>query len=91
MKRTTLQKKNVSEELDGIDIDDIGNFEALIRIVFSMQNVGILKYSLVVESLINILLKRRNQTFYKLIDVHSVTNVLCKNISVVSMWNILNQ
>ena len=91
MKRTTLQKKNVSEELDGIDIDDIGNFEALIRIVFSMQNVGILKYSLVVESLINILRKRRNQAFCKLIDVHSVTNVLCKSISVVSMWNILNQ
>ena len=34
MKRTTLQKKNVTEELDGIDIDDIGNLEDLLRIMF---------------------------------------------------------
>ena len=56
-----------------------------------MKNVGVLKHLLVVESSLDILTKRRNQEFYKLIDVHSVTNVLCESISVVSTWNIMNQ
>ena len=56
-----------------------------------MKNVGILKYLLVVESLLDILTKRRNQAFYKLIDVDSVKNVLCESISAVSMWNIVKQ
>ena len=55
-----------------------------------MKNVGILKYSLVVESLLEIT-KRRNQAVYKLIDFHSVTNVLWESISAVNMWNIVNQ
>ena len=41
-----------------------------------MQNVGILKYSLTVESLPEILTNRRSQGFYNLIDVHFVTNVI---------------
>ena len=67
----------VKEELDGIDIE---NLEDLLRTVF-MKNVGALKYSLTVESLLEILTKRRSQAFYKLIDVHSVTNVIGENIS----------
>ena len=67
----------VKEELDGIDIE---NLEDLLRTVF-MKNVGTLKYSLTVESLLEILTKRRSQAFYKLIDVHSVTNVIGENIS----------
>ena len=56
-----------------------------------MKNVGILKYSLVVESFLEILKKRKKkQAFYKLIDVHFMTNVLWESISVVSMWNIVN-
>ena len=70
----------VKEELDGIDIDDIGNFEDLLRIVLFIKNVGILKYSLMVKSLQEILTNRRSQVFYKLIDVHSVTNVIGKSI-----------
>ena len=81
----------VKEELDGIDIDDIGNLEDLLRIVSSIKNVGVLKYSLTVESLQEILTKRRSQAFYKLIDVHSVTNVLGDRISSIRMWNIVNQ
>ena len=46
-----------------------------------MKNVGILKYSLTVESLLEILTNRRGQAFYKLIDVHSVTNVIGESIS----------
>ena len=45
-----------------------------------MKNVGILKYSLMVENLLEILTKRRGQEFYKLIDVHSVTIVLGEGI-----------
>ena len=55
-----------------------------------MENVGILKDSLMAESLLEILTKRRGQVFYKLIDVHSVKNVLGEIISSISMWNIVN-
>ena len=42
-----------------------------------MTNVGILKYSMTVESLLEILTERTSQAFfYRLIDVHSVTNVI---------------
>ena len=56
-----------------------------------MKNEGILKYSLTVESLLEILTNRRSQAFYKLVDVHSVTNVIGKSISSIRMWNIVNQ
>ena len=46
-----------------------------------MKNVGILKYSLMVESLLEILTNRRSQAFYKLIDVQSVANVIGESIS----------
>ena len=46
----------VKEELDGIDIDDIGNLVDLLGMVF-MKNVEILKYLLTVESLLEILTK----------------------------------
>ena len=55
-----------------------------------MKNVGILKYSLTVESLLEILTNRRIQAFYKLIDVHSVTNIIWESISSIRMWNIVN-
>ena len=32
-----------------------------------------------------------SQTFYKPMDGHSVTKVLGKSISSISMWNIVNQ
>ena len=42
LKKATLQKKNVivEEELDCIDIDDIGNLEDLPRLVFIDQECG---------------------------------------------------
>ena len=81
----------VKEELDGIDIDDIGNLEDLLRIVFIHEECGNLKVSLTVENLLEILTKRRSQAFYKLIDVHSVVNVIGESISAIRMWNIVNQ
>ena len=81
----------VKEELDGIDIHDIGNLEDLLRIVFIHEEYGNLKVSLTVESLLEILTKRRSQAFYKLIDAHSVTNVIGESISSIRMWNFVNQ
>ena len=80
----------VKEELDGIDIDDIGNLEDLLRIVFIHEECGNLKVSLTVESLMEVL-TRRCEAFYKLIDVHSVINVIGESISSMRMWNIVNQ
>ena len=56
-----------------------------------MKNAGILKKSLMVESLREILTKRRSQTFYKPVDVQSVTNAICESISSIRIWNIVNQ
>ena len=74
----------VQEELDGIDIDDIGNLEDLLRIVFIHEECGNLKVSLTVESLMEVL-TRRCEAFYKLIDVHSVINVIGESISSMRM------
>ena len=59
----------VKEELDSTDKDDLGNLEDLLRIVFIHEKCGTLKYSLTVESLLQILTNRKNQAFYKLTDV----------------------
>ena len=39
-----------------------------------MKNVRIIKWLLLLERLLEISTKKRSQTFYKPIDVHSVTN-----------------
>ena len=74
----------VKEELDGIDRDDIGNLEGLLRIVLIHEECGNLKVSLTVESLMEVL-TRRCEAFYKLIDVHSVINVIGESISSMRM------
>ena len=43
-----------------------------------------------VESLLEILAKR-NQAFYKPLDVYSVTNAVEESIYSISEWNIVNQ
>ena len=58
----------VKEQLDGIDIDDIGNLEDLLRIVF-IHECGNLKVFVDGGELPEILTKRRSQTFYKLISI----------------------
>ena len=55
------------EKLDGIDIDDIGNLEDLLRIVF-IRECGNLKVFIDGGELPEILTKRRSQTFYKLMS-----------------------
>ena len=44
-----------------------------------------------VESLLEILTKRRKQTFCKPVDVHSVVNAIGESISSISIWNTVNQ
>ena len=46
---------------------------------------------MMVESLLEILSKRRSRTFYKPTDVQSVTNVVDEIISSISIWIIVNQ
>ena len=81
----------VKEELDGIDIRDIGNFEDLLRIVFIHEECGNLKVFVDGGELTGKLTKRRSQPFYKLIDVHSMVNVLGESISTIRTWNTVNQ
>ena len=56
-----------------------------------MKNVGILKYSLTVEGLLETLTKLKSQALYKLVDVQSVTNFIGESISLIRIWNIVNQ
>ena len=44
-----------------------------------------------VENLLEILPKRRSQTFYKPVDVHYVTNALGESTSSINIWDIVNQ
>ena len=43
-----------------------------------------------VESLLQILTKRRSQTFYKPANIHSVANTTAESISSIVIWNIVN-
>ena len=51
--------------------------------------MGITKYSITVENLLEILKKRGNQTFYKPIDVHSATNNVGNNVFLQQQCGIL--
>ena len=73
----------------GIDIDDIKKLEGFLRELCFDEECGNLK--VVVESLLETVTGRRSQAFYRHIDLHSVTNVVCENISSISKWNIGNQ
>ena len=67
----------VEKELHGIDVDGIGNLVDLPRLLFiHKEHVGILKWSLMVGNLLEIITKRRGQRFYKPIDVNSVINAV---------------
>ena len=49
----------VEEELDGTDIDDIGNFH--LDLCSLIKHVEISKYSMMMENLVEILTKRRSR------------------------------
>ena len=64
----------VEEELDGIDIDGIGNLVDLHRLMFIDEEYGNVK--IVLDGRQLTITERGNQKFYKPIDVHSVTNAI---------------
>ena len=68
----------VEEELDDIDVVGIGNLVDLPRLMFiTKENVGVLKWSLMVESLLEIIAERRVHMLT--IDVNSVIcNKCCR-------------
>ena len=72
----------------GIEIDGIGNFEDLLRVVFIDEECGNLKVVINGGNL-TININGRSQTFYERIDLQSVTNAVGKGISSISKWNIV--
>ena len=83
-------EKNVTDELDGIDIDDIGNLEDFLGIVFVHEECWNLKV-FVGSGKLTRHINEKKKPGVLLIDVHSVTNVFCESISAVTTWNIVNQ
>ena len=73
-----------------IYIDDIGNLENLL--LLSNEEYGSPKLVVIVESLLEILTKRRSQAFYKPVSVLSMTNAIGESIcSSIRIGNIRNQ
>ena len=70
----------VEEELDYIDINNIGNIGDLRRLVFIDEECGNL--------IVHINQKKKSGVLQLLIGVHSVKNVVGKSIYSVAMWNI---
>ena len=90
MKKVNLLKKNVidEEELDGIDIDGIGNLEDSLRLVFIDEECGNLIVVNDGEKLTrNINQKKNSDVLQYPIDVRTVTNVVREIISSVTIWN----
>ena len=88
MKKVNLLKKNVidEEELDGIDIDGIGNLEDSLRLVFIDEECGNLIVVNDDEKLTrNINQKKNSDVLQYPIDVHTVTNVVREIISSVTI------
>ena len=88
MKKVNLLKKNVidEEELDGIDIDGIGNLEDSLRLVFIDEECGNLIVVNDDEKLTrNINQKKNSDVLQYPLDVHTVTNVVREIISSVTI------
>ena len=71
----------VYEELDYIDIDNIGNVEDSPGLVFINEECG----NLIV---VHINQKKKSDVLQSIICVHSAKNVVGKSIYSVAMWNI---
>ena len=79
IKSWRLRSQNVFID---IDIEDVRNLEDLLRVVLIDEEFGNLKVK--GESLLETLTKRRNQTFYRPVVLHSVTNAVGEGISSIS-------
>ena len=70
LSKVKLQRPLSQTVFKGIDMDDIGKLEDLLRLVFIYEECGNLK--VVVESLLEILTKRKSHTFYRPMDLNSL-------------------
>ena len=80
VKKSNPSEKNVivEEELDCIDIDDIGNLEDSPRLVFIDEDCGNLIVVNDGGELIEILTKRRSQTFYNSLKICPLSGKCCR-------------
>ena len=74
------------KDVIGIDIDDIGYIENLLKLVFIVKKCENLKSVINGGVLLEILTKRRRQTFYKPsdIDLYSMINPVDEGICSIS-------
>ena len=86
---TKIEETTFTKSSKGIDINDIGNLENLLRVVFIDEERGNLK--VVVGSLLEILTKRRSQKFSRPLDLNSFINAVGKGISSICKCYIVNQ
>ena len=66
------QVVTIEEGLDAVEVDDIGNLVIYLGQFSSIKNGEILKQSLMVDSLLEIITERGSQKLYKPIEVHSL-------------------
>ena len=81
----------VKEELDGIDIDNIGNLEDLLRIVFIHEECGNLKVFIDDAELTRNINKKKKPDILQVYRCPHCDNFIGESISSISMWNIVNQ
>ena len=82
----------VKKELDGTDIDEIGNLEDLLRIVFIHKECENLE--VFVDDggeLTGNINKKKKPGVLRAYNIHSLINVKEESISSIRMWNIVNQ
>ena len=76
------------EELDGIDRDDLKDLLGLVPI---NEERGNPKAVVDGGEFTRNITQGRSQTFYKPVDVHSVTNAIGESFFSINVWNIVNQ
>ena len=81
----------VEELLDGIDTDDSGKLEDLLKIVPVNKECGNPKVFDGGELTKSIIKKKKQDVLQACRCLHSVTNAKDESISSISIWNIVNQ
>ena len=95
LKKTTLQKKMLQlKKNQMVQIQMTLEIQRIhLGLCSSMRNVRISQQSMMAENLLEILTKRRSRNFtvVQSIDAHYLINAVGGHISLITMWNIVNQ
>ena len=75
----------------GIEIDDIGSFEDLLRVVLINEECGNLKVVIDGGKLTRNINQRKNSDVLRVYRFRSVRNAVGEGISSISKWNIVTQ